>query len=63
MIGHDVHKLPPPQLPPSPRRPRLFRPVPRGLASGGAKVERNPLGSGQGRDRPQIHRVGGTPRG
>src|SRR4029453_4887709 len=24
------------------RRPRPFRPVPRGLASGGAKVERNP---------------------
>jgi hypothetical protein len=43
------------------RRPRPFRPVPRGLASSGAKVERNPLGSGQGWDRPQIHRVGGTP--
>src|SRR4029450_9726857 len=35
------------------RGPRPFRPVPGGLASGGAKVERI-LGSGQGRDRPQI---------
>jgi hypothetical protein len=34
-------------------RPRPFRAVPGGLASGGAKVERI-LGSGQGRDRPQI---------
>ena len=28
----------------------------------GPEAERNSLGSGQGRDRPQIHRVGGTPR-
>jgi hypothetical protein len=44
------------------RRPRPFRLVPRGPASSGGKSEGNPLGPGQGWDRPHIHRVGGTPR-